>query len=302
MSNHYARPLADNELTNQFLTRVLGYKVSVETGNLAVKVAKAEVLLSAMTADDTLNSRKHRHPIYCSDEARAALREVIFKELISLPRPANDDDITLGIGGMAPSEGKKTNYERKAFILIGLPASGKSSISNKVADEYGAYIVDSDYAKRKFPEYTEEYGAAVVHEESTLVTFGLENPKYSSELNVLGYCVAAGVNVVIPKIGANVASIKEMRDILINKGYEVHLTLIRVDRLCATQRTLSRFCTTKRYVPIALVFDGYSNDPILSYYYMKEDPSWASIGVLSTEQAKPAYIEGNNDNPSSLYK
>ncbi|WP_124583074.1 zeta toxin family protein [Burkholderia contaminans] len=302
MSDHYARPLADNQLTIQFLTKVLGYANTADTGDLAVRVANAEVLLSAMTADNTLTSRRYRHPSYCSDEARVQLRATIFKELIDNPRLQNDDDITLGRGGMAPSIDGGAKANRKAFFLIGLPASGKSSISNRIADEYGAYIVDSDYAKRKFPEFVQEYGAAVVHEESTLVTFGLDDSKHTSELNVFGYCVAAGVNLVIPKIGANPVSIRKLRDLLIGYGYEVHLTLVKVDRLSATKRTLSRFCSTKRYVPISLVFDGYSNDPILSYYYMKEDSSWASVGSVSTEQPQTAFIEGTNSNPSTLYK
>lgn len=302
MSASYARPLVDNELTNQFLTRALGYKSSKETGDLAAKVAKAELLLATMSSEDTLKRTKYRHPYYRLDEQREQLREKILAELISNKRLPNDDDTAPGVGGVAPPDSVSIQRDRIAFILIGLPASGKSSVSNKIADNYGAFIVDSDFAKRKFPEFKEEYGAALVHEESTLVTFGLDDAQYKEEPNLLGFCISEGANVVIPKIGAKPDSIRKLRDLLLGYDYQVHLTLIKADRLCATKRAINRFSATNRYVPISLIFDGYSNDPILSYYYMQRDESWASTGVISTEQNPPEVVETSENNPASLFK
>lgn len=301
MSAIFARPLSDNELTADFLKRVLGYKDCPATGDLAVKVTKAEVLLDKMASQDTLKRTNYRHPSYSRDTDRATLRQEIFEELVSLKRPPNDDDVTKGCGGAAPPEGVNILKERQAFILIGLPASGKSSVSNRIADEYGAYIVDSDFAKRKFPEFKNEYGAALVHEESALVTFGVKDALYSDEPNVIGYCISEEINMVIPKIGAETNSIRRLRDLLIKFGYEVHLTLVKADRLCATKRALQRFDTTTRYVPISLIFDGYSNDPILSYYYMYGDTEWASTGSVCTENNPTQLIEATKNNPAQLY-
>ena len=65
-------------------------------------------------------------------------------------------------------------YARKqAFVLIGLPASGKSSIAVDIADKYGALLLDSDLAKRKLPEYkVYPWGASLVNAESSLIVFG----------------------------------------------------------------------------------------------------------------------------------
>lgn len=302
MDYDFARPLATTEQANQFLVRALGYKSCLQTGDLAVKVSKAETLLSKMSSEDSLRRSSYRHPSYSSDDSRVTLREKIVEGLVSSRRPPNDEDISFEHGGVMPSDGIGVVRERQAFILVGLPASGKSSIANRISDEYGAYIVDSDFAKRKFPEYKDEYGAALVHEESMLVTFGLNDPFFKDEPNVLGFCVSEGVNVVIPKIGARSGSIRSLRDMLISYGYDVHLTLVKVDRLCATKRAVSRFCDTSRYVPISLIFDGYSNDPILNYYYMLGDVEWASVGVVSTEGASPVFVSAVNDNPARLYE
>lgn len=58
--------------------------------------------------------------------------------------------------------------ERKAFIVIGLPASGKSSaVAEPLAQKYGALIIDSDEAKERLPEFTDGLLADAVHEESS---------------------------------------------------------------------------------------------------------------------------------------
>jgi len=85
----------------------------------------------------------------------------------------SDEDITLGKGGSAPI--KKLKQNGKAFIFIGLPASGKSTISNEISDKHGCFILDSDFAKRKIPEYHDlQFGASLVLEESIDIVFGEE--------------------------------------------------------------------------------------------------------------------------------
>lgn len=83
--------------------------------------------------------------------------------------------IKFGVGGSKPS---KLLSQKKAFIVIGLPAAGKSGIANKIADITGSYIIDNDYAKRKIPEYYDSpIGASVTHEESDAIIFGNKTQK-----------------------------------------------------------------------------------------------------------------------------
>ncbi|WP_341495496.1 zeta toxin family protein [Photobacterium damselae subsp. damselae] len=289
----YARPLNNVKLASHFITRVLQQECDSQVlGNLV----NAEKLLTERTTTPTLSSDDDRLPPYCSDQERKALRQLIFRNLVSQNRLTNDDDISLEEGGVLPESGLK--MEKQAIIITGLPASGKSTIAEKMADYYGAAIVDSDYAKRKFPEFRLAQGASMVHDESTLVTFGMAS--YPGELSVYGFMISSEANIVIPKIGDNADNIRKMRDDLIAQGYDVHLVLVNVNRVVSTKRALQRFVTTSRYVPLGLVFDGYANDPTLAYYRMKDDKQWASTGKLSTEGDKPILIHGCTHSPATI--
>lgn len=275
----YARPLTSNELAFDFLTKAL--LIDEEKADAASQfVMKAERLLEGMDLKSTLESKDNRRPLYRDDEKRKNLRRRIFDELKDGERLDDDEKIALGNGGAKPKT--EIKQDREAVIIIGLPASGKSIIANRIADKYGAYIIDSDYAKRKIPEFGHEFGASIVHEESSLITFGSNEQCYIDEYNLYEYCIAKGYNMVIPKIGNEVTSICELRDVLIEKGYSVHLVLVSLDREEACRRALHRYLDTNRYVPLGLVFDTYSNEPILSYYRLREDESWASVGKVST--------------------
>lgn len=302
MSATFARPLNDNELAHLFLVKVLGLPNNEATGTVAFRIRAAETLLREMEGKSTLTSVENRHPHFVDNNTRKALREQIFSDLIERKRIVDDEKIGLSKGGARPRTGVKK--EKKAFIVTGLPASGKSSISAAISDVHGAYIVDPDYAKRKFPEYSFDFGASLVHEESSLVVNGDNDSPFADEPNLLEACVENRTNIVIPKIGYNVHSLRELRDDLLASGYEVHLTLVSLDRVCATKRALDRYINTNRYVPLSLVFDGYSNDPALTYYRSKEDTEWASIGKISTNVARgsrPVVIEGGANNPARIY-
>ena len=68
------------------------------------------------------------------------------------------------------------------------------------------------------------------------------------------------------KIGSNYESILTLIELLKANTYKVHLTLIELDRIIATKRALHRFKTTKRYVPLSLIFDTYNNSPSVAFY------------------------------------
>ena len=88
----------------------------------------------------------------------------------------DDDKIKLGVGGCLPLPDGHLNNDKQFYIVIGLPASGKSSISAKIADATGSAVLDSDFAKRKLPEFREkDNGASLVHKESQVIVMG--NPE-----------------------------------------------------------------------------------------------------------------------------
>ncbi|EHU4977830.1 hypothetical protein KY909_003642 [Vibrio vulnificus] len=299
---NYSRPLHNNHLVLDFLTRALGEKNSIQLGDDIQRIVTAEKLLQSTTAEPTLKDRSNRHTFYATDERRRLLREQIFEELAFKERLDDDDRISLGHGGSLPKTGLK--YEGKAYIIIGLPASGKSTIASAIADHFNAAIIDSDYAKRKFPEYCLPQGASIVHDESTLVTFGDESGM-SDEPSLYEFFTKDTSNIVIPKIGHDEESVIGLRDKLLSNDVanysEVHLVLVSVDRSISTKRALKRFLKTDRYVPLSLVFDVYANDPTLTYYRVRECVKWTSTGKVKTDQASPVYIGGTgNSNPAEV--
>jgi hypothetical protein len=252
---------------------------------------------------NTSDHQKYRDERYRSEPDRWKLRNKIVSDLFNKERIENEDHIKLGKGGALPRTPIKK--EKTVTIITGLPASGKSTISNKIADEYGSIILDSDYAKRKMPEFKDFFtGATILHEESDSIVFGF--PKSHDFKSLLELGIQDGANFVIPKIGHNVKSIVELATLFKEKfKYKVNLILVSLDRKDATLRALKRFIKTKRYVPLSLIFDGYSNEPILSYYRIKNQYTtiFDSIGKVSTSGIPADYqiIENTNNGPLKVF-
>ncbi|GAB3754794.1 zeta toxin family protein [Spirosoma pomorum] len=306
MKSDYSRLLIEPVLVAHFFSR-LGYDYSKDS-KIIPKVAQAQMLLDGFDKTyPTLNSKRYRSTEFSSDKIRWELRRRIVDELFGWEREVKDDNICLGTGGALPHN--PILYDKQAFLLIGLPASGKSSIANKIADTRGAVILDSDYAKRKLPEFdTYDFGATLVHDESDALIFGdYEDDQPADAPYLLKSCVAAGANIVIPKIGHNLENIiRQARSYRDELGYQVHLTLVNLDRRKATIRAIERFKDSGRYVPLGLIFDGYSNEPILNYYILKckHDNLFASIGEISTDVPRdqpPICFECIRNNPSNIY-
>lgn len=307
MSKKPNRPLNNMELVEHFLENALSWNLDNEKEYSVVpKIVSTE--LNIENFDESLisvNSKSYRTSKYRKDNNRMKLRQQIVRELLTLKRLKNDEGIKLGRGGAFPNYGLKTAKE--AYIIIGLPASGKSSISNNVADEFRAIILDSDYAKRKLPEFNAlPFGATLVHEESDRIVFGDRNNKEDFK-SLFDYCVELNANIVIPKIGSNVNGINILIDTLLSVGYKINLTLLELDRLKATQRALKRFIETNRYVPLGLIFDTYGNHPTITYYKLVENrmKDLHSYGQISNDVPKnkpPKKVHSSNDfNPANLY-
>lgn len=301
MAKEFNRPLSELDLAYNFLINVLEFQKQ-DAAKFCHRLRDVESLAVLDKWEDTLSSKKNRNPSCKSDENRSELRGKIFEELLTLERLDSDEDIELGVGGAMPQTA--VAQDKVAYIMIGPPASGKSTIASKIADATGSFILDCDYAKRKFPEFDSENGSSVLHEESSLVTFGGDGV-YSEEANLLEAVTFFEYNIVIPKIGADVDRIRFLRDGLIEEGYSVHLILVRLDRQEACRRAFFRFLETDRYVNLGLIFDVYSNEPILTYYRCMNDHQWASVSKVCTAELRdrgPQIIYTNLNNDSVLHQ
>lgn len=307
MSQHLSRPLNNKDLVDEFLARTLQFD-SKKTRGIIDKIVDGEIgVINSNIHPQTIQSTSFRDRRYKDDIKRWEMRKDILRELYSLKRLEDDEDIVAGKGGALPFADIKNN--KQAIIITGLPASGKSTVAAKMAERYGAVIVDSDYAKRKMPEFKKHlYGATVVHEESSQLTFGFKIDNPDNVKSLYEMCLAKGQNIIIPKIGQSPGSIFKLAQTLKNEnGYAVHLILVTLPKREATIRAIYRYNKTKRYVPLGLIFDGYGNDPTLCYWYLrcKFADHFQSFGCLSNDvpQGKdPVCTDMIGDSPAGIYE
>lgn len=135
-------------------------------------------------------------------------------------------------------------------IVIGLPASGKSSaIVDTISYEHHSMLIDNDEAKRQFPEFNKGWGANTVHKESQIV-----------EQAVFREALREGRNIVLPKVGSDAD--KLMTDYIAyakDAGYKVNVHFVDLDRNKALGRMMGRFIHTGRYLSPELI-DKYANE------------------------------------------
>lgn len=312
MTNSYARPLLDHESIELFLSRCLDirHELRLPGGDkhdlleLCKCIRDAESASESALESSTITSRRNRVPQYRSDVAREGLRRQIVQELISNDRLGSDEDIRLGHGGSKP-HGKEARPGACAYIVTGLPASGKSTLVSAISDRLGAMVLDSDFAKRKLPEFAHALaGPMLVHEESRLLTFSNSGP-----LSLSQYCISKKLNVVIPLVGNDERRLKAVRASFRAHGYRVHLTALLLSRATATERALVRFLKTGRYIPLSMIFDNYANDPVLNYYKAwmdadtDKDSGWASLGALvATNRRLQVHSFNAHANPAALWE
>lgn len=134
-------------------------------------------------------------------------------------------------------------------IVIGLPASGKSSaIVDKISKEHHSMLIDNDEAKRMFPEFNKGWGSSVVHDESKKV-----------EKDVFFDMILECRNIVLPKVGSDAN--KLLKDYILpakRKGYTVNIHFATLDRNKALGRMINRYINTGRYLEPEVI-DKYVN-------------------------------------------
>tara|TARA_R100001377_G_scaffold56395_1_gene33548 strand:- start:1576 stop:6378 length:4803 start_codon:yes stop_codon:yes gene_type:complete len=174
---------------------------------------------------------------------------------------------------------------RKAVILYGGSATGKSTQANRInSGEQKYQIVDPDFVK-EHPQFAKTYedgkGANALHFESKAIAN-----------RILDQSTNKGTNVIVPLVGsggtANVAAIAKM---LYNKGYEVTVGGLETLANEAIYRTLKRTLDNGRYVPIEYVKSA-AKQSRENYEYAKELKEVSETFRLdTTPKGEPILIE-----------
>lgn len=125
---------------------------------------------------------------------------------------------------------------KQAFILIGPPGAGKSSIIREIAEQHKALVTDSDDAKKLAPELQADPSAAfAVH---------LESAKINAK--VLKQAVKQGLNFVWPTVGSNAPNLGQQIHELKGAGYTVHLRYVGAPTSVAIPRMMERWKAGKQ--------------------------------------------------------
>lgn len=184
--------------------------------------------------------------------------------------------------------------ERKAFVVIGRPAGGKSSVfADPLSHENGARIIDSDVVKPWLEGYDDGYGAGYVQNASAEVA---QKAIYEA--------AKRGDNMVIPRIGGNSVISKTVIP-LIQMGYDVKLYCNDVSRQTSVMRAASRFAEEGRYLSldyltgitdkISKFFSNFAEKKLGEYYAEQEDGSRERTFVRSLAPDENVLADGRSN-------
>lgn len=178
--------------------------------------------------------------------------------------------------------------EKKAFIVVGRPAGGKSSVfANRLSHENGARIVDSDVVKPWLSGYDDGYGAGYV-----------QNASADVATSALNKASDAGDNIVMPRIGGG----SVMRDVMMlrEKGYDVQIFYNEVSEETSIMRAASRFAQEGRYLSLDYLtqignkdsksFRNFASAKLSDYYDTVERK-----GSSAQSSSAPVLLAGRGD-------
>jgi predicted ABC-type ATPase len=151
----------------------------------------------------------------------------------------------------------KRKREKKVTLVLGLPASGKSSLAGPIVEADGALELDPDMVKERLPEYQNGLGAFATHEESSEVARGL-----------MARALESGDNIVWPRVDSPDKVIRDIKN-LKSLGYSVHVKHLEVKPEVAERSAVDRFFKSGRYVS-PMVVREYGNRPRESYDAVKK--------------------------------
>lgn len=171
--------------------------------------------------------------------------------------------------------------ERRIDIVLGLPGSGKSSVyTERISQENGSRVVDTDDYREYIPEYNGR-NAGVVHEEASAI-----------KKRVLTQALKNGDNIILSTIGANARKLE--RDIIgyNGMGYSVHLHLNELPNHKAMARAIGRFLpedgSQGRFVSPKVIAE-YEDKPTQTYLYLT---GRSDINGIHTEDNDAGGVQG----------
>lgn len=230
-----------------------------QSTELAVKGEEARKLY-----DDIKSGKRYTYeelletPVIKDFEAKAKLAMIMAEQ-----RPPMSDKDKVHYTDTFLKNAGNTPKGFRADLVMGLPASGKSSaVVNSLKQKYGAFEFDNDEIKKLLPGY-DEHGAAYVHSDSKAVQKNAINAfKAGGKFN--------GANLAIPIIGSKRKDIEEWVKDLQGAGYDVHIHHVEVSNEESINRAVARAIETGRYIPLNKIKE-YGDKPEEIYEQLKKE-------------------------------
>jgi len=190
-------------------------------------------------------------------EERNVLRDAIVRE-------------TYGDG--AAKQGKRLD------LVIGAPASGKSTIVEDLAREHGSIVPDADAIKKMLPEYgIKGEGSQLVHAESTRLA--AEVRKIARE---------KGDNTILQMVGGDPEQVAKSIKAYHDAGYDIHLHHVELAPEKAAARAVDRFKKGGHFIDPAYILREVGIKPSKAYDILKNDERLASYQKLSNDVERGA--------------
>jgi predicted kinase len=181
----------------------------------------------------------------------------------------------------------KTGAERKeriAVLITGLPAAGKSKLTNEVKDIIKGMVIDSDDYKKLIPEYKNGIGTSSIHKESK------EFLK-----RMLKKTISNGDNIIIPILGRNEEPLIKIINSLKSKGYEISMVRVDVPINVAQLRNIKRAIKTGRYVDSQNITKEVDNNIKTIYNKLTKEQINVRAEIDGTVEDSIKYISGSKE-------
>lgn len=230
------KPKASPELQSAIDRLTAGEDVSRDEINRIPEVAEVRALPKMNTAD-------------IQTPERQKLRSEVLEQLYQRGSYSSETHDYTG----------EIAQERRADIVIGAPAAGKSSVLvDPLSEQHKSRVIDSDDAKKLLPEYNEGKGAGNVHRESSMIRNDL-----------LVRAVENGDNLVWPTVGDKLDKLLNDIQNFRDNGYSVYLHLNELSASKATGRALGRYLSEGRFVDPEVVLK-VGDKPTQNYEYIRQ--------------------------------
>lgn len=228
---------------------------------------------------------------------REGIQRGVFEKLQKMGSATIDEDGNVSYNGII-------RKESRIDIVIGLPASGKSStLVNPLSQAYKSRIIDSDEAKKLLPEFNNGWGAGTVHEESKLIV-----------KNQMSIALRRKENIVWPIVGGKLEKLEyELIKIKKVNGYKIYIHFCELLTNKAIGRMMLRFFEEGRFLDPKLccqygnIGDNYEaikqkGDLVDGYSKWNNDVAKGDAAILieATEWSLPTNFYDNTRDGGAL--